>query len=107
MGKISQSMRTCLGNLTSRGLSARFKRSGTLVVTIMRRCCGSVIRVYQYIISPYVGSVCRYTPSCSEYAYAVIIHVGVVKGCYLSIRRLLRCHPWGGHGYDPAPSKRQ
>lgn len=98
MGKISQSMLACQGALTS---------WRSLVVTSMRRCFGSVIRLYQYIISPCIGQVCRYTPSCSEYAYAAIMNVGIFTGCYLSIRRLLRCHPWGNHGYDPAPSKRQ
>lgn len=49
--------------------------------------------------------VCRYKPSCSEYfVQALVIH-GVLKGSYLGIRRILRCHPWGGQGYDPVPPK--
>lgn len=63
------------------------------------------IRIYQKIISPLFPGVCRYRPTCSEYmAEAIQIH-GIVKGVYLGIHRLLRCHPWGGSGYDPVPPK--
>jgi putative membrane protein insertion efficiency factor len=62
-----------------------------------------LIRVYQRAISPYLGSNCRYTPTCSHYYIEAVKKYGPVKGSYLGIRRLLRCHPWGGHGYDPVP----
>ena len=61
------------------------------------------IRFYQLCISPLLGPSCRFTPTCSEYARQAILKHGPVKGLYLAIRRLLRCHPWGGSGYDPVP----
>ena len=61
------------------------------------------IRFYQLCISPLLGPSCRFTPTCSEYARQAILKHGPFKGLYLAIRRLLRCHPWGGSGYDPVP----
>jgi len=61
------------------------------------------IRFYQLCISPLTPPVCRFTPTCSEYARQAIIKHGPLRGLYLAIRRLLRCHPWGGSGYDPVP----
>jgi len=61
------------------------------------------IRFYQVAISPLLGPSCRFTPTCSEYARQAILKHGPFKGLYLAIRRLLRCHPWGGSGYDPVP----
>lgn len=58
---------------------------------------------YQRIISPMTPPACRFTPTCSEYARQAIIKHGPFKGLYLAVRRILRCHPWGGHGYDPVP----
>lgn len=64
-----------------------------------------LIRIYQYTISPLFGPNCRYQPTCSEYgAKAIKIH-GPLKGTYLATKRILSCHPWGGHGYDPVPEK--
>ena len=62
-----------------------------------------VIHSYQVFISPLLGPSCRYTPSCSQYALEAIGRYGLVKGTYLSIKRLLRCHPWGSGGFDPVP----
>ncbi|MBO4656385.1 MAG: membrane protein insertion efficiency factor YidD [Bacteroidales bacterium] len=62
-----------------------------------------LIRFYKICISPYLGSHCRYTPTCSQYAYEAITKYGILKGGWLALRRLLRCHPWGGSGYDPVP----
>ena len=62
-----------------------------------------LIRFYKICISPYLGSHCRYTPTCSQYAYEAISKYGILKGGWLALRRLLRCHPWGGSGYDPVP----
>ncbi len=59
------------------------------------------IRFYQVAISPLLGPSCRFTPTCSEYARQAIIKHGPVKGLWLAVRRLLRCHPWGASGYDP------
>ncbi|MEG1607341.1 MAG: membrane protein insertion efficiency factor YidD [Mucinivorans sp.] len=61
-----------------------------------------LIKFYQYCISPYFPSSCRFTPTCSQYALDALRKHGVLKGLYLTIRRLSRCHPWGGSGYDPA-----
>ena len=61
------------------------------------------IRFYQLYISPMFPPVCRFTPTCSQYAIEAIRKHGVVKGFYLAVRRILRCHPWGGSGYDPVP----
>jgi len=62
-----------------------------------------LVRFYQHAISPYLGSNCRYTPTCSQFYIQAVKKHGPVKGSYLGIKRLLRCHPWGGHGYDPVP----
>jgi putative membrane protein insertion efficiency factor len=63
----------------------------------------SALRGYKLILSPLIGRGCRYLPTCSEYAAAAMIGHGPVKGSWLAARRLCRCHPWGGSGYDPAP----
>ncbi len=62
-----------------------------------------LIRFYQICISPYKRPTCRFTPTCSAYALEAFRKWGPVKGLYLTVRRLLRCHPWGGSGYDPVP----
>lgn len=61
------------------------------------------ILFYQRCISPLTPPACRFTPTCSEYARQAIIKHGPLRGTYLAIRRILRCHPWGGQGYDPVP----
>lgn len=61
------------------------------------------IRFYQQFISPHTPPACRFTPTCSQYAVEALQKHGPIKGLYLSVRRILRCHPWGGHGYDPVP----
>tara|TARA_B100001758_G_C18050079_1_gene422645 strand:+ start:58 stop:306 length:249 start_codon:yes stop_codon:yes gene_type:complete len=66
-----------------------------------------IIKVYQIIISPFIGSNCRYLPTCSEYAIDSLKTFGLLKGLYLSIKRIGKCHPWGGHGYDPLPIKNE
>ena len=62
-----------------------------------------LIKLYQWIISPILGPKCRYTPTCSNYALQAIKKYGPLKGVWLGIKRISRCHPWGGHGYDPVP----
>ncbi|MFK7954403.1 MAG: membrane protein insertion efficiency factor YidD [Ekhidna sp.] len=61
------------------------------------------ILIYQYVISPMFPSTCRYMPTCSEYTKEAIKKYGAWKGFLLGIRRIGRCHPWGGSGYDPVP----
>ena len=62
-----------------------------------------LIRVYRNCISPYKPTCCRFVPSCSAYAYEAIKKYGFCKGLYLSIRRILKCHPFHKGGYDPVP----
>lgn len=62
-----------------------------------------MIRFYQIVISPIFPPSCRFTPTCSQYALEAFYKHGPVKGLYLTVRRILRCHPWGGSGYDPVP----
>ncbi|MBX5438444.1 MAG: membrane protein insertion efficiency factor YidD [Thermoflavifilum sp.] len=62
-----------------------------------------LIRLYQLVLSPWLGNKCRFTPTCSAYAREALQKYGLWKGGYLSIRRILRCHPFGGSGYDPVP----
>ena len=61
------------------------------------------IRFYQICISPLKPPTCRFTPTCSAYALEALRKHGLFKGSWLAIRRILRCHPWGGSGYDPVP----
>ncbi|MCR5709632.1 MAG: membrane protein insertion efficiency factor YidD [Bacteroidales bacterium] len=62
-----------------------------------------LIRLYQITLSPYMGKQCRYTPTCSNYALEALRKHGLLRGGWLAIRRILRCAPWGGSGYDPVP----
>jgi putative membrane protein insertion efficiency factor len=62
-----------------------------------------LVRVYQYAISPMLGRSCRFHPSCSEYAVEALQRHGALKGAWLAIRRVGRCHPWHPGGYDPVP----
>lgn len=66
-----------------------------------------IVKFYRYVISPHTQRSCRYTPSCSEYAIESLQVHGPFKGGYLAIKRILRCNPWGGHGYDPVPDKKK
>jgi hypothetical protein len=70
---------------------------------VLARVLVKLIRGYQLGISPLLPNSCRYTPSCSAYAAEAIRRHGAVRGSWLATRRLLRCHPWGGTGYDPVP----
>ena len=62
-----------------------------------------LIRAYQLLVAPLLPPSCRYVPSCSQYAAQAIAEHGSLRGSWLALRRLLRCHPWGGSGYDPVP----
>ena len=62
-----------------------------------------IIKFYQIIISPLLPSTCRYSPTCSEYAKLSLIKYGIIKGSILSFKRIAKCNPWGGKGFDPVP----
>jgi len=62
-----------------------------------------LIRVYQLALSPWLGTQCRYEPTCSKYAAEALERHGVTRGAWLAAKRLGRCHPWGRSGYDPVP----
>lgn len=72
--------------------------------TLLKAVLIAPIRLYQWTIGPMLGVNCRYAPSCSAYAIEAIDTHGIVRGGWLAARRLLRCHPWGGAGYDPVPA---
>ncbi|MDR2055954.1 MAG: membrane protein insertion efficiency factor YidD [Desulfovibrio sp.] len=61
------------------------------------------VRMYQYFISPILPPACRFHPTCSAYAAEAILRHGVLRGMFFALRRLIRCHPFGGYGYDPVP----
>lgn len=63
------------------------------------------VKIYQWVISPMLPSTCRYEPSCSQYAIEALKVHGPLKGLLMGTRRILSCHPWGGHGYDPVPPR--
>ena len=67
----------------------------------------TIIRVYQLFISPLIGNNCRFTPTCSEYAIQSIKLNGPIKGIFVFCKRISKCHPWGGTGYDPVPDQKQ
>jgi len=62
-----------------------------------------LIKGYQLIISPWLGNQCRYTPTCSQYGIEALKKYGPFKGLWLTVKRIARCNPWGGHGPDPVP----
>ena len=66
-----------------------------------------IIKIYQFIFSPLVGKNCRYLPTCSEYAIESLRLHGLLRGSFFTIRRILKCHPLGGHGFDPIPKRKQ
>lgn len=63
-----------------------------------------LIRFYRYVISPLLGANCRYQPTCSAYAEEALRRHGVMHGGWLALKRIARCNPWGGSGYDPVPN---
>lgn len=71
----------------------------------MRRAIITLIRIYRFLLSPWLGNHCRFHPTCSVYAETAIERFGVVRGSYLAIRRLLKCHPWHEGGLDSVPEE--
>lgn len=78
-----------------------FRLIGKLISAILI----GLVRVYQYAISPMLGSNCRHTPTCSAYMVQAIKEWGPVHGTWMGLKRIGRCHPWGTHGHDPVPRK--
>lgn len=70
---------------------------------ILKKIAILFVKFYQAAISPLLPNSCRYTPTCSQYAIEAINKYGALKGSWMGLKRILRCHPWGGHGYDPVP----
>lgn len=66
-----------------------------------------LIKIYQWVLSPFLGSNCRFQPTCSHYALEALRTHGVFTGFYLSIVRISKCHPWGASGYDPVPQPKK
>ena len=60
-----------------------------------------IVKFYQNCISPFTPASCRYTPTCSQYALEALQKYGAFKGGWMALKRIISCHPWGGHGYDP------
>lgn len=74
-------------------------------MTFLARILALPVKAYRLIGSPWVGHYCRYQPTCSAYALEALEKHGAVKGGWLAFRRIVRCNPWGGQGYDPVPKK--
>jgi len=72
----------------------------------MRSIAIFLVRGYQLLLSPLLGNNCRFHPTCSEYAIEALRAHGVMRGLWLTVRRIGRCHPWGGAGHDPVPPRR-
>jgi putative membrane protein insertion efficiency factor len=72
-------------------------------MTPLARVLALPVRAYRLLLSPWVGHGCRYQPTCSAYALEALERHGAIKGGWLAAKRVLSCHPLGGHGYDPVP----
>ena len=66
-----------------------------------------LVRLYRFAVAPWLGGNCRFQPTCSSYAIEALETHGVLKGGWLALQRIGRCHPWGGSGYDPVPGSGQ
>lgn len=66
-----------------------------------------IVKVYQYLLSPFLGNHCRYHPSCSSYAIEALQTHGSMRGLWMALKRVSRCHPWHEGGYDPVPEPKQ
>jgi len=83
---------------------SRLTRAGSVVSRALQHALLGAIAAYRLIVSPVLPSTCRYVPSCSAYARDAVETHGPFRGAWLAVRRLLRCHPWGGCGHDPVPT---
>lgn len=78
---------------------------GTFIILLPRNISVVILRVYRAVISPLYGDVCRYYPSCSSYTLQAIQQYGVLRGSWLGVRRIGRCHPWAAGGVDDVPQR--
>jgi putative membrane protein insertion efficiency factor len=95
-------MKECCKDAFNNG-SGKQADNGITIKRILTFPFIAVIKIYQWVISPWLGPKCRFTPTCSHYAVEAFRKYGVLKGFWLSLKRIGRCHPWGGHGFDPVP----
>ena len=72
-------------------------------MNLATRALRGLVFAWRYLLAPVLPPSCRFAPSCSEYALEALERFGAFKGSWLAARRILRCHPWGGSGYDPVP----
>ena len=103
-GESGRRKRACEGS----GVPDSGRKSGTMSFgTVVKRVLSApfilLIHFYRFCISPFTPPSCRFTPTCSQYALEAFRKYGPLKGGWLSLKRILRCHPWGGSGYDPVP----
>jgi putative membrane protein insertion efficiency factor len=77
------------------------KRFGTAMVHLPANGLIATVRLYQLLISPWLGPVCRFEPTCSNYMIQAVLKHGFLRGSFKGVRRIARCHPFGGSGYDP------
>jgi uncharacterized protein len=83
-----------------------FRKFLAKISLVLRVFIITILKLYQYLISPLFGQRCRFYPNCSCYAIDSIKRFGVIKGGYLTTKRLLRCHPFNPGGFDPVPNKK-
>ncbi|MRX51458.1 membrane protein insertion efficiency factor YidD [Paracoccus sp. S-4012] len=76
-------------------------------MTLLARILSLPVHAYRLLLSPWLGHGCRFQPTCSAYALEALATHGGLRGGWLTLRRLARCNPWGGHGYDPVPRPRE
>jgi putative membrane protein insertion efficiency factor len=74
-------------------------------VSVLTRVAVAVLGLYQSVVSPLLPPACRFSPTCSEYAWAAVVEHGVLRGCLLAAARLLKCHPFHPGGWDPPPMR--
>lgn len=79
------------------------QKQGSVFLRILAIPFIVIIRFYQLVISPWLGPKCRFVPTCSQYSLEAFKKYGLLKGFWLSVKRISRCHPLGGQGYDPVP----
>jgi len=72
---------------------------------LLKKIAIAPIRLYQVVLSPMIGPTCRYQPTCSHYMIEAINEWGVIRGLWLGLKRIFRCHPWADSGHDPVPKR--